>query len=437
MGAQLQALLIQALFPPLVGIIAGCALLLLWWYNRHIKYLPFFSISLFCFAIGFALSQILLERMTVPNALASNILFFMSTGSMVHGALLRKGLKLNVTLHLCLMVVDLIGRMIILYFDYSSLVYVVYINAMLAMPLAVGAYRLVTVNDRDIQSASVAFAFGFIATCLIAVTPIAVFLGGKITAENYFSSYYFFMLSILTVIGTSFLLLSFSFTMATDLLRTARSRDEKIADTIHDLRQPLHALRLKMHTLMEQSEKGKEGFEDVKQTFGYLETLISKELEGEDASEVTFREEEGARLTADTILLSVHEMFLPEAEEKGLILSYHPSEHELNIDELTLMRIASNLVSNAIKYTPSGAVEFGLNALDDQIYLEVSDTGLGMSRDEFSMALQRNVRLSAGTTQAEGHGFGLAIIKELAEEHGLKLALRSREDGTGVVVGFG
>lgn len=433
----MQALLVQALFAPLVAIIASGALLLLWWYNRHIRYLPFFSLSLLCFALGVVCSQVLIERMTVPNAFASSMVFYASSGSMVHGALMRKGLKLNIPLHLAMMAFDITGRVLILHLDYSSIVYVVFANMMLGAPLAVGAYRLALLNDRDMQSTSIAFTFGFIAFCLIAVTPFAVFIGEQVSSENYLSSSYWLMLSVLTVIGILFLVLSFGFTMATDLLRKAKQRDEKITNTIHDIRQPLHALRLKMHSLMEQNERGEKGFEDITQTFSYLEELIARQLRDADEAEVLSFENENFRLNADDILNSVHEMFLADAEAKGLKLIYHPSRYDVEVDGVVLMRIASNLVSNAIKYTQEGEVEFGLREVDGVVQLEVHDTGFGMTREEFSAALDRNVRLEKGAQLAEGMGFGLAIIKELAEQHNLSLSLcTDNKSGTGVSVGF-
>lgn len=411
--------------------------MLLWWYNRHTRYLPYFSLSLLCFALGVVSSQLLIERMTVPNAFASSMIFYASTGSMVHGAILRKGLKLNLPLHLSMMAFDITGRLLLLHFGYSNLVYVVFANVMLGAPLAVGAYRLASLKDRDVQSASMAFAFGFIAFCLIIVTPFAVFAGEPVSGDNYFSSNYWLMLNILTVIGTLFLVLSFGFTMATDLLRKARLRDEKITDAMHDIRQPLHALRLKMYDLMQQSEQGGAGFEDVKQTFGYLEELISRQLDDASKVDVAYLEEDAAELSTDDILTSVYEMFLPDAENKGLVLTYHHNDYEVDIDGLVVMRIASNLVSNAIKYTQNGEVHFGLKEVDGDVRLEVRDTGYGMTREEFSTALGRNVRLKKGALLTEGKGFGLAIIKELAEQHDLTLSLcLDNKNGTGVLVGF-
>ena len=91
------------------------------------------------------------------------------------------------------------------------------------------------------------------------------------------------------------------------------------------------------------------------------------------------------------------------------------------------MRIVSNLISNAIKYTPSGKVLLCARKFGDQIRIEVHDTGLGMSDQEFDLAVQRNVRLHENA--AEGHGFGLSIAKSLAEKNGCEIVRLKRSRG--------
>lgn len=102
-----------------------------------------------------------------------------------------------------------------------------------------------------------------------------------------------------------------------------------------------------------------------------------------------------------------------------------------------MMRIASNLVSNAIKYTHEGSVSFGLKMQNDKVWLEVQDTGLGMKPDEFKIALGRHVRLKQDANQVEGNGFGLVIVKHLADTHGIELSLCPKQQaGTSIRAEF-
>jgi signal transduction histidine kinase len=101
---------------------------------------------------------------------------------------------------------------------------------------------------------------------------------------------------------------------------------------------------------------------------------------------------------------------------------------------LVLMRIASNLVSNAIKHGGPGRVLIGVRHVGGARRLEVHDTGPGLSDADFARARTRAFRLEAAG-DAEGAGLGLAIVERLAGEHGLTLALcRGRRGGTGISV---
>jgi len=431
--------------------------------------------------------QVVFEKMTVANALSNSILFFASSGFMVQAAMSRIGKGLNVPFHLLLMSCDIAGRLLILEQGFSSSVYLIYANAMMGTPLAVGALRLLNHEARDIQSVALAVAYGVVAFMAIVITPLAVSLGETLTGDNYFSSYYWILLSILTVIGICLLILSFGFTVASDLLRKAEENDSKdslnellarrnlgltqrlnelekkymvassivetkertISNTIHDLREPLHALRFKMHNIMQGNSKNDQDVDDINQTFGYLENLVSSHLaedanvqilDANESASANDQSDEGDHatvLSADVILGSVYEMFLPDADRKSLVLEYNRTDHEVDVDALVLMRIASNLVSNAIKYTQKGTVSFGLSEVDGKIRLEVQDTGVGMTPDAFATALEHNVRLKQGADRAEGNGYGLSIIRELTEKHKLKLSLcPKRKEGTGVLIEF-
>ena len=217
----------------------------------------------------------------------------------------------------------------------------------------------------------------------------------------------------------------------------ATSRNESLHNTIHDLRQPIHALRLNLKNLQTDDVKGKgdepSQTEKLDETFEYLEGLISNYLQksvspqsGDDAVESEYVSTV-SELDLSKTLASIHEMFLPDALEKNIDFKYIDTQLESKIEPLALMRIVSNLISNAIKYTPSGKVLLCARKFGDQIRIEVHDTGLGMSDQEFDLAVQRNVRLHENA--AEGHGFGLSIAKSLAEKNGCEIVRLKRSRG--------
>lgn len=216
-----------------------------------------------------------------------------------------------------------------------------------------------------------------------------------------------------------------------------QSRDQEMRNTVHDLRQPLHALRLNIHKL-KQTGKNPAGPEDnIDETFTYLENLIADHLRGSitPATPAEVDKDSPDAIGMPRVLLSIHEMFLPDAENKGLSFRYLETSLTAEIDPLVLMRIVTNLVSNAIKYTKEGGILMLARKSGGAIHIEVHDTGPGMSEADFEWAQQREVRLKDAEKQAEGHGYGLAIARNLAIENGLKLRLApNRRNGTGVIL---
>ncbi|MFC2967540.1 sensor histidine kinase [Acidimangrovimonas pyrenivorans] len=221
----------------------------------------------------------------------------------------------------------------------------------------------------------------------------------------------------------------------------SRSHERRFADAIHDLRTPLHALRLHVNALVSGRETAREetaAAPDVEETFRYLEQLIGQELQahgsgGLDAARQDLADgaaPEVARI--DDILARTHEMFLPDAEAKGLRLRYVPCHACAGLPPLDLMRIVSNLVSNAIKFTERGTVLIGVRRRGGALRLEVHDTGPGLSQAEFDAAIGRSVRLRP---EVAGAGLGLSILREMAATHGLDFGLiRPRAGGTSLYV---
>jgi signal transduction histidine kinase len=110
---------------------------------------------------------------------------------------------------------------------------------------------------------------------------------------------------------------------------------------------------------------------------------------------------------------------------------------QLQGDPARLAQVLDNLVSNALKFTPSrGRVEVSLEALDGVAVIQVSDTGVGLAEDEQDQLFERFFRSSRASEDAiPGTGLGLAIAKTIVERHGGRIRLESTVDiGTTVRV---
>src|SRR5690606_18069730 len=121
-------------------------------------------------------------------------------------------------------------------------------------------------------------------------------------------------------------------------------------------------------------------------------------------------------------------LFVPLAESKGLHLDLACPEVPLPVrmDRIALNRIFSNLISNAIKFTPDGFVRVEVVPEGKEAVLRVSDTGIGMSDAFLPHLFQEFKQESEGLGRRhEGAGRGLAITKRLVEQLGGSIVVES------------
>ena len=111
----------------------------------------------------------------------------------------------------------------------------------------------------------------------------------------------------------------------------------------------------------------------------------------------------------------------PQAEEKSLVLETQaPLQFPpVRGDRDKILQILTNLIHNAMKFTPSsGRVSISLTPMEDRtIQVCVADTGCGIAPDEIPNVFDRFYRSDRGTTNTRGAGLGLAITKNLVELH--------------------
>lgn len=220
-------------------------------------------------------------------------------------------------------------------------------------------------------------------------------------------------------------------------LETTTKHREHMENTVHDIRQPLHALRLAVQGSVDDISSGSDKqYREINDSFSYIEGLLSAYLDPESTQS---GDAQGSLsdIKLGEILGSIHEMFVSDAQAKGLDFTCVPTSVMVPVDPLALMRIFSNLVSNAIKYTSEGRILLGVRRSDGAVRIEIHDTGPGLSREEFGIACRRGERLHSplghDTVHEPGHGYGLAIAVDLAKRHGYRLDLLGKCDrGTSI-----
>ncbi len=101
------------------------------------------------------------------------------------------------------------------------------------------------------------------------------------------------------------------------------------------------------------------------------------------------------------------------------------------VDEDRIQQVLFNLVGNAIKFTPGGAVEVSAKARDGWLNVTVADTGIGIDRKRFDAIFESFSQGDGSIARDQGGtGLGLAIPKQLVELHGGVIGVES-ELGTG------
>lgn len=112
----------------------------------------------------------------------------------------------------------------------------------------------------------------------------------------------------------------------------------------------------------------------------------------------------------------------------------------LKADRIKLYKMLANLIDNSVKFTPPGGHIFitAETRAAGTVHLAVSDTGIGMRREDIALALQPFGRVAAPDIhKTAGAGLGLPICRRLAELHGATLAVQSKlEEGTTCTIAF-
>jgi signal transduction histidine kinase len=114
-----------------------------------------------------------------------------------------------------------------------------------------------------------------------------------------------------------------------------------------------------------------------------------------------------------------------------------PPSLPVNCDRDRLVQVFANVLTNAIKYTPRGAIDVRVEAEGEQAVVSIRDRGPGIPAAQAETIFDLGSRLAnSGTAnQANGHGFGLYIAKGIVEAHGGRIWVEAAE-GTGAIFRF-
>ena len=217
------------------------------------------------------------------------------------------------------------------------------------------------------------------------------------------------------------------------LERADRSKSDFMQMVSHELRSPLSAVQ-SMLRILEQgyvgsmTSKQRDLVQRSQRRASALMAMVNDLLDLAAGKMEQLRGEK-KEVVLNEVITKVTELIQTKAEEKELEFTIEIAEESLVLIgvEDGLERVFMNLVSNAVKYTPAGGlVTVRAWSEDDQIKLEVSDTGIGIPEKALPRIFEEFYRAkNAKAVKMEGTGLGLAIAKDVVEQHGGQISVES------------
>ncbi len=220
-------------------------------------------------------------------------------------------------------------------------------------------------------------------------------------------------------------------------------RRDLVANVSHDLRSPLASIRGYLETLLLKGEgltpdERRQHTETLLRNTERLGRLVDNlfELSRLDAWQVAPQTEAFslAELVQDVVV-----GFVPLAQSRGVHLSVEPARRLTPVrgDLALVERAVTNLVDNAVRYTPAGgAVRVRTLSTGDIVRLAVEDSGVGIPPEDLPRIFDRFYRVEKSRAPGEGGtGLGLAITQRIVELHGSRLEVESTP-GAGTTFAF-
>lgn len=220
-----------------------------------------------------------------------------------------------------------------------------------------------------------------------------------------------------------------------------RRKDELFAITIHDLKNPAGALKgfvdiLRTYELSAEEQRAIiEHITNLTVRIVEITQSISSILAQADTKEKFITRLIHLKPIID--LVCNQNKAYAESKKVEIVNNSSPDTPQIYIDEYKIEKAIGNLIDNAIKFARAETVVHITSYFDAKhVVLEISDNGVGMSKEDIGLAFSRGAKLSAQPTGNENSsGLGLWIVKQIIEGHGGTITVESRLDyGTKFII---
>lgn len=228
--------------------------------------------------------------------------------------------------------------------------------------------------------------------------------------------------------------------MADKLEKTETMRRELIGDVTHELRTPLTAVKGYLEGLTDGVlPADPETYQQIHSEIDRLQRLVN------DLQELS-RVEAGAfqlmltPVSPASLIERIQNTLGRQFEEKNIQLEMdiEPNLPDITVDRDRIIQVLTNLVGNALQYTPSGGkVTLLIRREQSDVLFSVIDSGIGISADQIPLIFNRFYRTDKSRTRTSGgSGIGLTIAKALVKVHGGKIWVESEGEGKGSTFSF-
>ncbi len=228
--------------------------------------------------------------------------------------------------------------------------------------------------------------------------------------------------------------------MTEEILKNDKLKNEFIASVSHELRTPLTSIKGWASTLrtgyLDNKSEIIDGLNIIEKESDRLTLMVEELLDFSRfiSGKVSLKKD---HIDIRNNLLYLEKQFMPRAKRQNINFEVKIQEN-MNLifaDENRVNQVIINVLDNAFKFTPAdGKVEMNCAEKEDKIVIKVSDTGMGIPKDELPHVMEKFFK---GKSSMSKNGLGLSISKEIMELHGGAINIESSYgEGTTVTIKF-
>ncbi|TCK92691.1 hypothetical protein EDC19_1846 [Natranaerovirga hydrolytica] len=202
-----------------------------------------------------------------------------------------------------------------------------------------------------------------------------------------------------------------------------------LSTSSHELKTPLSTIQLiteNLPYLREDQERHQEYIQDLSFEIEKMKQMVEQLLELNQILDVKLE-----KTSINTMDLKdyITQSFQYIAEDKHIQLNFKIEPIKLLVDEKLFLRCIDNLISNAIRYSPTNSqITIGMKQFKNQCQISIFDEGIGISKKDLPHIFEAFYRANDATAwNQEGSGLGLYIVKEIVERHGGTIKVESEE----------